>query len=188
MGYDCMLAAHTRICIHMRTNAGIALHHRVPLRSNAVRVVLFSRLFASSLAPSSPMPLPAKRMHDCFSVNVTISIRGGAMARVKARLGLRLYARRTHSNMDTYAYGCRSHTTPPSTSKVQRRQCSVVLQTLRQLLSSLIANAIACKAHARLLWLWANGQLNTDEQTRTHTNTGTHTHTHTHRHKHKRTR
>jgi len=34
-----------------------------------------------------------------------------------------------------------------STSKVQRRQCSVVSQTLRQLHGSLIADAVSCEPH-----------------------------------------
>ena len=35
------------------------------------------------------------------------------------------------------------------TSKLQRRQCSVVCQTLRQLIDSLIADVVSCKPHAR---------------------------------------
>ena len=103
------------------------------------------------------------------SVNVSVNISGGVTARVKPRLGLRLYARSAHSNMYTYAYECRNRTTPPSTSKVQRRESTVVLQALRQFFGSLVADAVACRAHARLLSFSADGQLNTDEQTRTHT-------------------
>ena len=56
-----------------------------------------------------------------------------------------------HIHMYVYTYECRSHTTPPSTSKDQRRQGSVVRQALRQLLGSLIADAVSCKTHARAL-------------------------------------
>ena len=65
--------------------------------------------------------------------------------------GFRLQSRgcRTPMRMYAYAYECSSHATPPSTSKVQRRQGSVVLQTLRQLIGSVIADVVACKPHAR---------------------------------------
>ena len=43
--YDCMVVE--------------PLHYRAPLRSNDISVVLFSRLFASCLAPSSRMRFPA---------------------------------------------------------------------------------------------------------------------------------
>ena len=75
--------------------------------------------------------------------NVSVSIR----RKVKVRRSLRSHGCRT----PTHTYECRSHTTPLSTFKVQRRQCSVVLQTLRQLLGSLIADAVSCKPHARAL-------------------------------------
>ena len=107
------------------------------------------------------------------SVNVSISIRVTVKARVNVRLGLRLHGGRTPTCMYAHAYECRSHTTPPSTSKVQRRQCSVVRQTLRQLLGSLIADAFACKPYAGALTVWVNSFL---ECIRTFTPTQTHTH------------
>ena len=58
--------------------------------------------------------------------------------------------------MYAYSYECRRHTTPPITSKVQRRQRSVVRQTLRQSPSSLIADAVACTAHAQEATVWVN--------------------------------
>ena len=57
--------------MHIDNNAGINLHHLLPLRSNDVSVVLFARLFASCLAPSLPMQLPANHMHDLFTVWMT---------------------------------------------------------------------------------------------------------------------
>ena len=48
-------------------------------------------------------------------------------------------------HMYAYAIGCTSRTTASNTSKVQRRQFSVVRQTLSQLLGSFIADTVACK-------------------------------------------
>ena len=90
------------------------------------------------------------------SVNGSISIRVRVKPRVNVRLGLRLHGRTTPARMYAYAYECRSYITPPSTLKMQRSQCRVVRQTPRQLLGSVIADEIACKAHALALTVWVH--------------------------------
>jgi len=90
-----------------------------------------------------------------------------------------------HIRLYAYAYECRSLTTPMSTSKVQPRQCSVVRQTLRQLLGSLIADAVSCKPHARALscvstLIYECMGVRTFKHTHMRARADTHTHTHTH--------
>ena len=96
------------------------------------------------------------RVRDKVRASVNVSIRGQGEG---VRLGLVydcMVVEHPVIHMYAYAYECRSHTTPPSTSKVQRRQCSVVRQTLRQLPGSVIADLVACTPQARALTAWVN--------------------------------
>ena len=65
--YDCMVVEHPYIHVYAYVYE-CRSHTTPPKRSNNVSVVLFSKLFASCLAPSSPMPFPAKHMHERLAV------------------------------------------------------------------------------------------------------------------------